>query len=82
MKPFVGLPDTDEQGRCAYAPDLDRPSCDELAAVHLALRADGWGVVGLLTCAGHEMIARETGVVLAEHPTRDECRFSTGECWS
>lgn len=82
MKPFVGLPSTAVGRQCAYAPDLDQQACGAEAIVHLMVRSDPWGVVGLLTCPDHETIGRATGEVLDEHPVGDYCQYLTGECWN
>jgi hypothetical protein len=52
------------------------PFCGLPAAVHIISRAPGWGLVALFSCAGHADIARAGGIVLTEHPYRQEC---TGE---
>ncbi len=80
--PFVGLPETVENDRCSYAPDIDQPRCDRPAVVHLAVESAAWGVVGLAACPEHERIARGAGELLGEHFFGDACCGLTGECWS
>lgn len=67
--PFVGLPSAPLATGCAYAADLDQPPCGQPVTVHLVGRAEGWGWVGLNTCAGHLSIARAGCAEIAdEHP--------------
>lgn len=80
--PFVGPPSTAQDDRCAFAQDIDQPKCERPATVHLAVRSEGWGVVGLAACPDHELIARAAGAVLAEYAAGPLCGFLTGECWS
>ncbi len=77
--PFVGLPAAPEATGCLYAGiHLDGPPCDKPGTRHLAVRAAGWGLVGLIACDDHEDIARVTGTVIGEHPIGPDC---AGDCW-
>ena len=68
-KPFVGLPTIPGGAGCAYAADLDQPSCDQDVTVHVIGRAEGWGWVALNTCGDHLGIARAGCAEIAdEHP--------------
>lgn len=77
-RPFVGAP-TIASGGCAFGAALDGQICGQPCTTHLAVQAQGWGLVALSTCDAHVAVARATGQMLAEHPHRPECEST--DCW-
>lgn len=76
-KPFVGLP-TEGWG-CAFSAAVDIQACEAAPDVHLAVQTPGWGLVSLTSCDRHAVVARATGIVIAEHLFGAAC--PPGTCW-
>lgn len=76
VKPFIGLPANDLSGTCGHAPDLDQPSCDAAATVHLLVQDEAWGMVSLATCDAHLATAEASSAVLERHPYGGGCSAS------
>lgn len=78
-RPEVGLPATAPTNECAYALDIDAPTCGAPATLHLVAQSLAWGLVGMSACDQHAPVARASAEILAEHPMGVECLH--GCCW-
>jgi hypothetical protein len=71
--PWVGKPSDEYRAVCGYSAHPGAPKCTSVATVHVMVRDDHYGPVGLAACDTHAATARTSGEWIAEHPFEGWC---------
>lgn len=72
-KPWVGEPTDEYRAVCVYSERPGAPKCDATATVHVMVRDEHYGPVGLVACDTHASTARASGEFITEHPFENWC---------